>query len=96
MLIAHRDKTIMAGLLIKELIIRGDLERCVVIAPGNLVEQWQDEMKEYRGGTPVLQDLVAGQIDLAFLDPRPRLHRFGPVGHSCRTTLFDAGNSYGR
>jgi SNF2 family DNA or RNA helicase len=34
-------KTIMAGLLIKELIIRGDLERCLIIAPGNLVEQWQ-------------------------------------------------------
>jgi superfamily II DNA or RNA helicase len=39
-------KTIMAGLLIKELIIRGDLERCLVIAPGNLVEQWQDELKD--------------------------------------------------
>jgi Type III restriction enzyme, res subunit len=36
----------MAGLLIKELIIRGDLERCLVIAPGNLVEQWQDELKD--------------------------------------------------
>jgi len=39
-------KTIMAGLLIKELIIRGDLERCLIIAPGNLVEQWQDELKD--------------------------------------------------
>jgi superfamily II DNA or RNA helicase len=39
-------KTIMAGLLIKELLIRGDLERCLIIAPGNLVEQWQDELKE--------------------------------------------------
>ena len=37
-------KTIMAGLLIKELLIRGSLERCLVIAPGNLVEQWQDEL----------------------------------------------------
>jgi len=37
-------KTIMAGLLIKELMIRGDVERCLVVAPGNLVEQWQDEM----------------------------------------------------
>jgi superfamily II DNA or RNA helicase len=33
-------------LLIKELIIRGDLERCLVIAPSNLVEQWQDELKD--------------------------------------------------
>ena len=32
-------KTIMAGLLIKELLIRGDLERCLIVAPGNLVEQ---------------------------------------------------------
>ena len=37
-------KTIMAGLLIKELLIRGDLERCLVVAPGSLVEQWQDEL----------------------------------------------------
>ncbi len=39
-------KTIMAGLLIKELIIRGDLERCMIVAPGSLVEQWQDELGE--------------------------------------------------
>ena len=39
-------KTIMAGLLIKELLIRGSLERCLIIAPGNLVEQWQDELSE--------------------------------------------------
>jgi superfamily II DNA or RNA helicase len=37
-------KTIMAGLLIKELIIRGDLKRCLICCPGNLVEQWQDEL----------------------------------------------------
>lgn len=39
-------KTIMAGLLIKELIVRGDLKRCMIVAPGNLVEQWQDELSE--------------------------------------------------
>jgi SNF2 family DNA or RNA helicase len=37
-------KTIMAGLLIKELLLRGDLMRCMVVSPGNLVEQWQDEL----------------------------------------------------
>ena len=37
-------KTIMTGLLIKELIVRGDLQRCLVVCPGNLVEQWQDEL----------------------------------------------------
>ena len=39
-------KTIMAGLLIKELLIRGDLERCLIVTSGSLVEQWQDEMSE--------------------------------------------------
>ena len=36
----------MAGLLMKELIARSDLERCLVVAPGGLVEQWQDELGE--------------------------------------------------
>ena len=42
-------KTIMAGLLIKELLIRGDLDRCLIVAPGGLVEQWQDELAEKFG-----------------------------------------------
>ncbi|GIU94951.1 MAG: RNA helicase [Gaiellaceae bacterium] len=37
-------KTIMAGLLIKELMIRGDVRRCLIVPPGSLVEQWQDEL----------------------------------------------------
>lgn len=37
-------KTIMAGLLIKELMARGDLQRCLVVCPGSLAEQWQDEL----------------------------------------------------
>jgi len=37
-------KTIMAGLLIKELIARGDLQRCMIVCPGSLAEQWQDEL----------------------------------------------------
>ncbi len=37
-------KTIMAGLLIKELNIRGDVERSLICVPGNLATQWQDEL----------------------------------------------------
>src|SRR6516164_7844487 len=37
-------KTIMAGLFIKELVARGDLQRCLVVCPGSLAEQWQDEL----------------------------------------------------
>ena len=42
-------KTIMAGLLVKELLVRGDLERCLIISPGSLTEQWQDELWEKFG-----------------------------------------------
>ncbi|MXW42985.1 MAG: DUF3883 domain-containing protein [Acidimicrobiia bacterium] len=37
-------KTIMSGLLIRELMLRGDVARCLVVAPGSLVEQWQEEL----------------------------------------------------
>jgi hypothetical protein len=40
------EKTIMAGLLIKELLIRGELKRCLIVAPGSLSERWQVELKE--------------------------------------------------
>jgi len=39
-------KTVMAGLLIKELMLRGDVQRCLVCAPGSLTDQWQDELWE--------------------------------------------------
>ncbi len=39
-------KTIMTGLLINELLLRGDLRRCLVVTPGSLVEQWQDELDQ--------------------------------------------------
>lgn len=32
-------KTIMAGLLIRELLIRGDLQRCLIVCPGSLAVQ---------------------------------------------------------
>ena len=37
-------KTIMTGLFIKELMARGDLKRCLIVSPGSLAEQWQDEL----------------------------------------------------
>ena len=37
-------KTIMAGLFIKELVARGDLQRCLIVCPGSLAEKWQDEL----------------------------------------------------
>lgn len=37
-------KTIIAGLLIRELMMRSDAERILIVVPGSLVEQWQDEL----------------------------------------------------
>jgi len=42
-------KTIMAGLLIRELLMRADAKRVLIVAPGSLVEQWQDELWEKFG-----------------------------------------------
>jgi superfamily II DNA or RNA helicase len=39
-------KTIMAGLLIKELKIRGLVKRILIITPANLTFQWQRELKD--------------------------------------------------
>lgn len=39
-------KTIMAGLLIKELKIRGLVKRILIVAPANLTFQWQRELKD--------------------------------------------------
>ncbi|MBK9370002.1 MAG: DEAD/DEAH box helicase [Deltaproteobacteria bacterium] len=42
-------KTIMAGLYIRELVLRADAQRVLIIAPGSLVEQWRDELREKFG-----------------------------------------------
>ncbi len=42
-------KTIMAGLLISELLMRADARRILVVSPGSLTEQWQDELLEKFG-----------------------------------------------
>lgn len=42
-------KTIMAGLYIRELIMRADARRILIVSPGSLVEQWRDELFEKFG-----------------------------------------------
>ncbi len=39
-------KTIMAGLLLKELKLRGLVRRTLIVVPGHLKDQWRREMKE--------------------------------------------------
>jgi superfamily II DNA or RNA helicase len=43
---AGAGKTIMAGLLIRELGLRGLAERILIVCPANLAFQWQRELKE--------------------------------------------------
>ncbi len=43
---AGAGKTIMAGLLIRELKLRGLAERILIVCPANLAFQWQREMRE--------------------------------------------------
>lgn len=38
-------KTIMAGLLIRELVMRADARRVLIVSPGSLTGQWQDELR---------------------------------------------------
>jgi superfamily II DNA or RNA helicase len=55
-------KTIMTGLYIRELLVRAELRRCLVVAPGSLVEQWQAELadKFHLNFALLSNDLVAG------------------------------------
>ena len=43
---AGAGKTVMAGLLVRELKLRGLVERVLVVCPANLTFQWQRELKE--------------------------------------------------
>jgi superfamily II DNA or RNA helicase len=57
---AGAGKTIMAGLLLRELKLRGLVERTLVVCPANLTFQWQRELKEKFGETFVV--LKGGDI----------------------------------
>ena len=56
-------KTIMTGLYLKELLVRGDLKRCMIVCPGSLVEQWQSEL--YRCFQLPFEILTRDKIDTA-------------------------------
>lgn len=55
-------KTVMAGLLIRELLMRADARRILIVAPGSLTDQWQDEMRQKFGlDFPILSTALASQ-----------------------------------
>ena len=57
-------KTVMAGLYAKELMLRGDLTRMLIVAPGGLVEQWQDELDSKFGisATILTRELINASL----------------------------------
>jgi superfamily II DNA or RNA helicase len=55
-------KTIMAGLYIRELLMRADARRILIVAPGSLVEQWRDELFEKFG---LEFKVYTGELELA-------------------------------
>lgn len=68
-------KTIMAGLYVKELILRDDVKRCLIVAPGGLVEQWQDELF-FKFGLRfdlLTNQLIDANINLNAFDTHPLL-----------------------
>ncbi|MDR0481697.1 MAG: DEAD/DEAH box helicase family protein [Cellulomonadaceae bacterium] len=58
-------KTIMAGLLVKELMLRGDAANVLIIAPGSLVDQWDEELREKFSLEPevLTRDKVVGEAN---------------------------------
>jgi superfamily II DNA or RNA helicase len=54
-------KTIMAGLYIKELILRGYLKRCLIVVPGGLLDQWKQELFDKFGLS--FQTLTRSDLD---------------------------------
>ncbi|MBI1758232.1 MAG: DUF3883 domain-containing protein [Actinobacteria bacterium] len=68
-------KTIMAGLYIKELMLRGDLARCLIVAPGGLVEQWQEELYDKFGLRFELltRSLAESSLDATVFERHPLL-----------------------
>src|SRR2546426_1809716 len=57
-------KTIMAGLVLKELKLRGIVERTLIVTPAQLTDQWRREMKEKVG--EVFQVVRRGTIEDLF------------------------------
>ena len=85
-------KTIMTGLLVKELIHRKRLDRCIIVSPGVLAEQWQEELAEkFSLGFSLLSDDTVPQLCIARLDSLARnkdiLHRL--EGISWDLVVFD-------
>jgi len=67
-------KTIMTGLLLKELLSRGVIEKTLIITPGGLTKQWQEEELQEKFG------LSARLVNRAAFDAEPGQFSRGDEG----------------
>lgn len=59
-------KTIEAGLVLRELLDRGEMQRFAVLCPPHLVEQWQNELREkFHLETEAVTSATAARLDRA-------------------------------
>ncbi len=65
-------KTIMAGLILKELLFRGTVNKVLIIVPGGLTRQWVDEMAEKFGLNFRLINRVSFEAEEAISKARNR------------------------
>ena len=56
-------KTIMAGLILKELKMRGLMNNCLIVSPGHLKLQWLREMKEKFNERFTIKNITGGLRD---------------------------------
>ncbi|MCW3130948.1 MAG: SNF2-related protein [Methanophagales archaeon] len=56
-------KTIMAGLILKELKMRGLMNNCLIVSPGHLKLQWLREMKEKFNERFTIRNITGGLRD---------------------------------
>ncbi|MDR1512413.1 MAG: hypothetical protein LBS56_02860 [Propionibacteriaceae bacterium] len=82
-------KTIMAGLYLKELILRSDCDRAVIVAPGGLVEQWREELA-------TKFDLRFEVFDQHMVDEAKPRRRATPRTRSCSTLSSPPGATWRR
>lgn len=61
-------KTIEAGLIVREMLDRGEIERMVVICPPHLCEQWKDELaSKFNIQAEVVRTGTAGRLERGLL-----------------------------
>lgn len=81
-------KTIMTGLLIRELIRKKNLRRVLIVCPGTLTEQWQDELLEkFQLDFEIIDSDFSGtEFCIAALD---KLTRDEDIQHKLRATRWE-------